>query len=129
MGARGDFSNFRKLKASLRAMPVTIAHDVARRAAPDMTTLTQQAFNSSTTVYDRPRPLGVDGQPLKLRRTGTVEGQLRFVALGTQTRAVLGPRYARYLIGKYDILPNGPIPAKWRERLAELVSDTRGVLP
>jgi len=33
---------------------------------------------------------------------------------------VIGPDYSRYLIGKYDFLPNGPLPVKWGEELANI---------
>jgi hypothetical protein len=40
---------------------------------------------------------------------------MHFEAIGTVTRCVLGPPWARYLIGRYTILPNGDayLPVAW----------------
>lgn len=58
----------------------------------------------------------MDGRELRLVRTGATRAALRFVAVGTVIRCVLGPRYARYLVGKYRILPSGQqaVPFRWR---------------
>jgi hypothetical protein len=125
---RGDFGTLNRLKQNLRALPVSLAHDVARRAAPAMTGLATGAYNSGRTVYDAPRPLGVEGNRLSLHRTGATEGTLRFVANGRIVRCVLGTRYAKYLIGKYGVLPMGRIPARWQARLVDLVSEARVTL-
>jgi hypothetical protein len=123
MGLRGDLGSIRALKKRLSELPLSFAHNVSQAAAPAMTDLTEQAFDSGQTVYDEPRPQGVDGGLLTLRATGATKRELRFTAQGTVIRAVLGTRYARYLIGKYGILPNGPIPARWSRKLRELVID------
>ncbi len=125
---RGDLSKISDLKRNLRELPRTVAADVASRASPALTDLTREAYSSGRTVYGDARPMGVNGNPLTLRKTGAVEGQTRFVAIGTIVRCALGPRYARYLIGRYRILPNGAMPAAWRERLRTLVAETKPVL-
>lgn len=124
MALKGDLSSIKGLKASLKALPLSVAHSVAQRAAPAMTGLTQGAFASGQSVYGDARPLGADGHRLTLERTGTTKRTLRFTSNGTIVRCVLGTRYAPFLIGKYDVLPNGPLPAGWSQRLAELVRDT-----
>lgn len=128
MTVRGDYATLNRLKARLRAMPVSLAHDVAKRTAPAVTSLATSAFTSGRTVYDDPRPRGVDGQPLALRRTGDTEKTIRFVSNGRIVRCVLGTRYAKYLIGKYAILPMGRIPARWQARIAELVANAEVAL-
>lgn len=125
MGLKGNLGDLRGLKRNLKAMPITMAHDVARRSAPAMTEETQKAFNSNQSVYGETRPLGVDGNPLTLFKTGTVQRLLAFVQTGTLLRAILGPDYSRYLIGKYGILPNGALPAKWSQRLSTIVSESK----
>jgi hypothetical protein len=124
MGLRGDLSKLQGLRARLRALPVTVAHDVAQRAAPAMTGLTQQAFDSGVTVYGEARPDGATG-PLTLEKTGHTRRTLRFESTGTIVRCVLTAKYQRYLIGKYSVLPNGALPAEWARKLAELVRATR----
>lgn len=124
-GLKGDLSSLRALKSRIKNLPLSVAHDVAQRAAPVLTSATRGAFDSGRSVYGEPRPLGVDGRQLDLRRTGATAAQLRFVSNGTIVRCVLGPSYARYLIGKYGILPNGPLPADWSRKLGVLVHETK----
>ena len=127
---KGNLSSLRELKANLRALPVSIAHSVAQRAAPVLTALTVQAFDGDQNVYGDARPPSkVDGRALTLERTGATRRTLRFVANGTIMRCVLGTRYARYLIGKYGILPNGALPARWSQRLGQLVAEMKPGLP
>ena len=113
------------LKAKIRALPVTLAAEVAKQGAPLMTELTDQAFDQGQTVYDDARPLGVDGQALSLKKTGRTRSQLRFERTGTRIRCVLPSKYARYLIGKYSILPNGALPVRWSKAMAEIVKKVR----
>jgi hypothetical protein len=127
MAIRGDLSSIKKLKARIRDLPRTVAHDVAQKAAPEMTGLTKAAFSSGRSVYGESRPAGADGQRLTLEKTGAVSSQLGFKATGTVVRCVLGPSYAKYLIGKYGILPNGARPAEWSRKLTELVRATKVV--
>lgn len=124
-GLKGDLSSLRALKSRIRNLPLSVAHDVAQRAAPVLTSATHEAFDSGRSVYGEPRPLGVDGRPLDLRHTGATAAQLRFVSNGTIVRCVLGPKYARYLIGKYSVLPNGALPAEWSRKLAALVHEVK----
>lgn len=132
MPVRGDISSIARLKSTINALPKSVAHDVAQRAAPAMTELARGAYDSGQTVYGESRPAGAGGQALTLKRTGAVERALRFVANGTVVRCVLGPvnrkgvEYAKYLIGKYSILPNGGLPAAWSARLRDLVHTYRG---
>ena len=123
MALRGDLGDLKRLKAHLRELPRSVAHAVSGRAAPALTTLTQVAFSSGRSVYGEARPAGKGGRVLSLRRTGAVSRELRFVANGTIVRCILGPRYARFLIGKYGILPNGAMPAAWSRRLAQIVQE------
>jgi hypothetical protein len=125
MGLKGDISNLRRLKRNLRDMPTTLAASVAQRAAPALTGLAQDAYGGNVSVYGDPRPAGVDGRPLTLERSGATRRTLRFTATGTIVRCVLGTRYARYLIGKYGILPNGPLPVAWSRKLGDIVKQAK----
>jgi|SRR4051812_42776361 hypothetical protein len=123
MARAGKVGNqaFAGLKKQLRALPTTVAAAVAKEAAPATTGLARAAFNSGKTVYEEPRPLGVDGEPLKLKRTGATERDLLFVSNGTIVRCVLGQPYMKYLVGKYKILPNGALPVGWSRTLDGIV--------
>lgn len=123
MALKGDVRSLQALKRNLKALPITVSARIAGQAAPAISALAIGGFDSDRTVYDRPRPRGVDGDELSLKRTGATHDALHFIATGRDIRTARLPRYAKYLIGKYDVLPNGPLPARWRERLNTIASD------
>lgn len=123
MALKGNLRSLQSLRRAVAKLPRTAAARIAAQAAPEVSALTQQAFNSDMTVYGSPRPRSVeDGKQLTLVRTGASRDALRFVAEGTRMRTATLPRYTRFLIGRYDVLPNGPLPAAWRERLNEIAA-------
>lgn len=126
MGLKGDPSKLKTFAAKLRALPVTLAAEVATDAAPAMTELAQGAYDGGRTVYGEARPAGVDGKPLDLEVTGATKATLQFVSIGTIIRCRLGTRWAKFLIGKYRILPNGGMPTVWRARLDTIVHSKKG---
>ncbi len=113
------------IKGALRALPVRVAEQVASQGAGALTTAAGVSYDAGRTAYDTARPAGVDGQPLSLTRTGATRAAMRFVRIGTIVRCVLGTPYAKYLIGKYAILPPGKaaIPEAWRQKLDALTRD------
>jgi hypothetical protein len=112
-------------KRQLREFPLSLAHDIAQRAAPAITDQATSAFDSGNTVYGEDRPKNVYGHPLTLiGKTGNTRRSVKFVSNGTIVRCVLGTKYAKYLIGKYGILPNGALPASWSKRLDGLLATT-----
>ncbi len=105
-------------------MPLSVAHAVAQQAAPLFTQLARETFDAGKNVYGQPRPLSVKGEQLTLVASGETRDSIKFVANGTTVRCVLGPKYAKYLIGKYGILPSGDraeIPAAWSRALGLIV--------
>jgi hypothetical protein len=119
-------ATFNRLRRRLNELPRTVAASVAARAAPALTVLTRQAYDGGRDVYGQSRPKSTTtGEVLTLNRTGATERTLKFVSVGTLVRCVLGTRYAKYLIGKYRILPNGPIPVAWRAKLDTIVQGTK----
>ncbi len=123
MGLKGDVRSIRNLRQRLNALPITVAAEVSAQAAPAITTRAGEAYDSGRTVYGKPRPHGVDGKQLSLERTGASRRAMAFIATGRDIRTARLPRYTKYLIGKYDVLPNGPLPAEWRTKLAAIASD------
>ena len=122
MGVRGR--GMRELRAALRGMPLELRGAVVEKAAPALTTITRNAFDSAQTVYGNPRPESVNGGPLSLRKTGRTAAEMQLKAEGGRiVKCEIGPEYARYLIGKYKILPNGPLPASFSRKLGEIVSE------
>jgi len=123
MAIRGNFGAITNLKAALRAMPISVAHAMAPRAAEYMTAQARQAFDTGVTVYGDARPAGADGQRVGLVRTGATRAGIQFVSAGTIVRCVLGPKYARYLIGTYRILPMGALPVRWGRGLSDIARE------
>lgn len=125
-GRYGGAVTFDRLRERLRKLPRTLASKVAERAAPSMTDLTQTAYGGSTDVYGTPRPKSdVDRSDLDLYRTGDARRALTFANEGTIVRVRFGTDYTKYLVGKYRVLPNGPLPAKWRATLDGIVQTTK----
>jgi hypothetical protein len=122
VGLKGDARTIAALKRALRKLPVTVSARIAARAAPEMGRLARAAFDGGETVYGASRPRGVDGDALSLHKSGATRRALEFVATGRDIRTTRLPRYAKYLIGLYSILPNGPLPIAWRERLETLAA-------
>jgi len=125
MGLKGNLSSIKGLKQEIRSLPVTVAAAVARQAAPALTSLTGDAFASKQTVYGEARPAGVNGNELSLVKSGATSDALRFIAVGTIVRCVLPTKWARYLIGKYGVLPNGALPAGWSRRMSAIVHEVK----
>lgn len=124
MALKGDTRTLRNLNKRLTQMPKMLAQQVAREAAQEITALAQASYDSGQTVYGDARPRGVHGNELSLVETGFTRAALRFVSDGgTKIRAALGRPYARFLIGKYRILPigNAALPFAWAARLKALV--------
>lgn len=113
--------SLQSLKRALTKLPITSVARIAARAAPAMTELAASAYDAGKTVYGSARPRGVAGE-LDLVKTGASRRAMRFNATGRDIRTAQLPRYTRYLIGKYDVLPNGPLPLAWRERLREIAA-------
>lgn len=126
MGLKGSTSQIAGIQRALNATITTIASDVAKRTAPVFTAATRQAFESGTDVYGKARPAGVDGGSLSLVQSGATRAALGFGSSGTLVKCVLPTAWAKFLIGKYRILPNGrALPLAWRKRMAQVVADTK----
>jgi hypothetical protein len=117
--------NLKKLAKAMREVPKVLAQRVAAKVAPDLTGKARASFAAGENVYGDARPAGVNGAPLTLDRTGATKASIRFVSVGTIVRATLGTKYARYLVGKYKILPasGSPMPAAWQEAVGKIAGD------
>lgn len=121
---RQGIDSMNRLKRSIADLPLRIRTAVAKDAAEVLNMELRSDFDSGKTVYDTPRPLSVTGKPLTLVKTGKTRAALQFVVIGTILRAQLGAKYARYLVGKYKILPQS-LPAAWRAKLQKIVDEFR----
>lgn len=122
MALQGDLRSLRSLRKAIAKIPITAAARLASRGAPEVSALAREAFDGGRTVYGSTRPRGVDGRELTLVKSGATRRAVRFEANGTQMRTAVLPRYTKYLIAAYSVLPNGPLPQVWRERLREIAS-------
>ena len=118
-------ATIRGLRKKLNEVPLSVAHDVASRSGPGLTSRTKEANAAMRSTYGTAYPIGVDGKQLTLQDTKATIKSIGFEAEGTVVSCRLGTRYAKYLIGKYGILPNGYIPAEWSRYLRQLVRDTK----
>jgi len=121
---RAGIDSINRLKAAIKDAPIRVRAAVAQDAAEVLTREIRGAFSSGRTVYDTPRPLSVDGGRLSLVRSGRVRGDLQFVRVGTILRAQIGAAYARFLVGKYAILPQR-LPEAWARALTKIVDEYR----
>lgn len=118
-GLVGNPKTLRELNKKLQKLPKRLAQDVAARVAPVITGKAQSAYASGKSVYDEPRPAGVNGNALDLVITGDAQEGVKFNAVGTIVRAVLPVPYAKFLVGKYKILPVGGLPFAWSKAIAD----------
>lgn len=120
-------TSINRFRSAVKALPLRIRSAVAKDSEAVLTRQTQEAYDGGETVYGTPRPTSKSkerpGAALTLRKSGKVRGSLAFVAIGTILRAQLGMRYAKYLVGKYGVLPNGRIPALMRAELEKIVRE------
>ena len=121
---RQGLASLARVRSAIKDLPIRVRAEVAKKAADVLNVELKSDFASGTTVYDTPRPLGVTGKPLSLVKTGATRSALEFVVVGTILRARLGAKYARYLVGKYQILPQS-LPAAWRGKLEQIVHEYR----
>lgn len=120
-GLRGNLEKLHEFKRKLREFPTTLAITVASKAAPELTGLARGAYVGGRSVYGEARPTGVDGGALTLQATGATLAKMQFESIGTVVRVKLGTPWARFLVGKYSILPMGVIPVEWSRALAAIV--------
>ena len=127
MTVKGNFTRILNLNKRLRALAnggdLQIALHVARRGASLLRHVTSKAFADRETVYGDPRPLGKYGDILSLVASGATQRSMTFYAHGTKIRAILGTTWAKYLIGKYKVLPSGysEMPVRWQQLLEQNV--------
>jgi hypothetical protein len=69
-----------------------------------------------------PKSMGKKVKGTYPHRGGHVRDSLGFTSDGRVIRAVLGQQYARYLVGKYWILPMS-LPYAWRDRIKQIVDE------
>ena len=116
MSARGDFSKLRGIERTLRELPRVVGAKVAAAAAQTITDLARRTFDAGENAFGDTWQPGAHGQKVTLRKSGAL-ARFSYVATGTRLRAALGPRWARYQVGKRPILPRSSLPVAYRQAL------------
>ena len=113
---KGNPKNLQDFAKKLRDLPTTAVNKIPPKWAPGLTAREQSAYASGTTVYGEGRPSGKNG-PLTLVQSGATQSFTKFIVSysGKGVKCSLGTPYAKYLVGKYKILPIGSsaIPFEW----------------
>lgn len=111
--------SLRQFSADLKRLPRTVAHRIAKVAAPEISALAKASFDSSSTPYGVPWEPGEDGSKVTLRKTGALERFVHYVAIGAKLRIALGVPYAKFQIGKRPVYPrqDGALPSAYSARL------------
>lgn len=107
MSVRGDFSKLHRLEASLRELPRVVGQKVATASASTITSLARATFEAGENAYGDTWEPGADGRRVTLRKSGRMAAGVSYVAIGARLRARLGPKYAKYQVGKRPIFPRG----------------------
>lgn len=127
-GVKGNPATLKELRKKLLELPRTVAIRTAAEGASVINDLARSQYTSGQTVYSTSRPVGAKGDKLDLVESGATLNTMHFASAGTTIWCVLGPRWAKYLVGKYAILPRKQLPAAWSEALAAVLRDVGGAL-
>lgn len=118
------------IKDDIKKQSMSVAYDIAQRVAPAITAKARASYDSGVNVYGDERKKSVTGGALSLRATGSTYRDLRFRVAGSVMWCDLGTPYARYLIGRYDILPNGgrstSAPVDWQRTIQSISDEVLG---
>jgi hypothetical protein len=119
--------SFREIKARMARETIGIETDVARAVAPYLTALARSDFAAGRNAYGEPRKPGFHGR-VTLVDTGAMFELLRFVSFGRILRCALGTPYAKYMIGRFEVLPIGDrtgVPPRWATLIDTALSAVR----
>ncbi len=107
--------------AGLRALPRVVAQKVALEAAPALTDAVMATFSASSEADGTPWAPGADGQKVTLRKSGSLAGKIRYIAIGTRLRVALGVAHAKYQVGRRPLFPKqgDPLPPAYVKALQD----------
>jgi hypothetical protein len=103
-GLVGDIGKLRRLEQSLRELPRVVGQKVATASARTITSLAHATFDAGENAYGDTWAPGAHGQRVTLRKSGRL-ASFAFVAVGTRLRARLGPKYAKFQVGRRPVFP------------------------
>lgn len=120
-----NIAKLRDFEARLRSLPTVLAQKIAARAADEITALAKQTFAESEDAYGANWAPGHDGKRVTLRKSGGLERGVRYIAIGTKIRAVLGVAYAKYQVGRRPVLPRAgaSLPIAYAQALSRITAE------
>lgn len=123
-GLIGNPKSLTDLAAKLRALPRVVAIKVAAAAAPVLTEAARATFDAGENAYGLTWAPRADGSRATLRRSGSLESGIHYVAIGTKIRVALGVAYAKYVVGKRPVFPRpGNLPVEYQRLLTQTTAD------
>jgi len=123
MSNAAALASMKDFAARLRALPTVLAIKVAVAAAPVLTDMVRETFQTSSDADGNAWQPGAEGQIVTLQESGALARTVRFVATGTKLRVALGTSYAKYQVGRRPITPRaGTLPIKYGKALADLTA-------
>jgi len=109
-GLHGNVGSLRALARNMSTLPRVLAAKVCVAAVNVITERAQATFAAGQNAYGDPWLPGHDGRRVTLRKSGAIARGVKFVAIGTRMRSVLGAFHAKYQVGRRPVLPTGALP-------------------
>lgn len=125
-----DFKSLWSLEKSLRSIAdrkgSKVAEDIAAQVAPVISKISQETFAARTNPYGVPWAPAVDGSEVTLDKTGALKAAIQYKSFGQKLRCVLGPKYAKYQVGKRHVFPprGGLLPPAYQQKIHKIAIET-----
>ena len=109
--------SIRAIKQRLDDTRIEVATEVARQSVGAVNAIARSDFASGRNCYGEARALGRNGNVVSLHDTGRLGREFGFEQIGTSLRMEIAIPYAKYMVGRFEILPIGDrsaIPIRWK---------------
>lgn len=127
MAFRGRPGNLRRYAENLTKLDSeAVGQRIAELGAKALTARMQSDFDAGETAYGDSRPDGFHG-PVTVVKSGKLRSYLSFAATGRRIRCVLAVPYARFMVGRFKVLPSGSasLPYAWSQELDAIAKRVR----
>jgi len=118
-GLKGDYRKTRELEKRISDLPRMLGIEVARSCADIISRLARASFDASCNAFYDPWDPSAKGETVTLVKSGALRSGIRYVAIGTRLRAQLGPKYAKYQVGKRAVFPTSVLPPAYKKAIDE----------
>lgn len=126
MSLRGNTKSLAAFSQRLLTLAPRVGIAVAAAVAPALTELALATFSAGENAYGTAWIPREDGGRASLRQSGKLVEGVRYTAIGTKLRVVLGVPYAKYQIGRRPVFPTqgAPLPVAYRALLKRVSAAT-----